>query len=151
MADTRQEVFENVKAAFALIQAADGYNFTIKHAGIGFKHFSELPVDMFPALMVAGADEKRSNATNLGFTSDLQLSIVGYVRSSDAQDPEVLERDLNKFLADTTKALYADPTRGGHSTFTEITAVITDKGAFQPYAMFELLIDLEYRATFAQP
>lgn len=151
MADTRQEIFENVKAAFALIQTASGYNFTIKHADIGFKHFSALPEDMFPALLVAGANEKRVNATNLGFTSDMQLSVVGYIKSSDANDPAVLERDLNKFLADTTKALYADPTRGGHSTFTEITAVITDKGAFQPYAMFELMIDLEYRATFAQP
>lgn len=151
MADTRQEIFENIKAAFALILAANGYNFTIAYADIGYKHFTELPADKFPALMVAGAGEKRGNATNLGFTSEMEVSVVGYVKSSDAYDPAVLERDLNRLIADTTKALYVDPTRGGKSTFTEITGVVTDKGAFQPYAMFEMMVQVEYRATFAQP
>lgn len=151
MADTRQEIFENIKAAFDLILAAGGYTANVGYTGIGYKHFTEIPADKFNAVMVAGANEKRVNATNLGFTSEMEVSVVGYVNSSDAHDPAILERDLNRFIADVTKSLYIDPTRGGHSTFTEITGVVTDKGAFQPYAMFEMMVNVEYRATFAQP
>ncbi len=151
MADTRQLIFENVKAAFDLILASSGYNADVKYTGIGYKHYTEIPEDKFPAVMVAGANEKRENSTNMGFTSDMAISVVGFVRSSDANDPAVLERDLNKFIRDVTKALYADPTRGGYSTYTEIGEVPTDKGALQPYAMFEMIVHVEYHATFAQP
>lgn len=151
MADTRQDIYADIKAALALIAAGSGYNFTVAYADIGYKHFTELPVDKFPAVMIAGANEKRENVTNTSFKSEMEVSVVGYVKSSDAHDPVVLERELNQFISDVTKALYVDPTRGNQSTYTEITAVITDKGAFQPYAMFEMLVNVEYRGTFAQP
>lgn len=151
MADQRQDIFENVKAAFDLVLAASGYNSNIGYTGIGYKHFTEIPEDKFPALVLAGADEKRENVTNTSFKSDMEVSVVGYVRSSDANDPAILERDLNRLISDAAKALQVDPTRGGNATFTEITGVVTDKGAYQPYAMFEMLVNVEYRATFAQP
>lgn len=151
MADKRQDIFGNVKSAFDLITVAGGYNNTIRHTGIGLKHYTELAADKFPALMVAGADERRENVTNTHYKSEMEISVVGYVKSASAHDPAALEQALNQLIADATKALYVDHTRGGHSTYTEIGTVLTDKGAFQPYAMFEMLVGVEYRAPFATP
>lgn len=151
MADKREEIFDNVKSAFDLILAASGYTANIGYTGVGVKHFTEIPADKFPALMVAGADERRENVTNTHFKSEMELSVIGYVRSSDAHDPAALETALNNLIADVTKALYVDHTRGGHSTYTEIGTILTDKGAVQPYAMFEMLVGVEYRAPFTTP
>lgn len=149
--DRRWLVLENIKEAFSLITEAGGYNFDIGYNDIGLKHFTEIPADQFPALMVAGADERRGNGTNRTFTSEMRISIAGYVRSSDARNPRIAERDLSRLIADLTKAVYVDPTRGGHSTFTEVESINTDKGFIQPFAGFEMIVVVDYRSAFATP
>lgn len=149
--DKRFQVLENIKDTFDLITTAGGYNTDPGYKGIGIKHYTEIPEDKFPALMVAGADEDRQNGTNMTFTSGMEVSIVGYVKSSDALDPEIAERDLSRVIADLTKALLVDHTRGGLCKFTEIGTVRSDKGFIQPYAAFELIAQVEYRSNFSQP
>lgn len=147
----RQLILENIKAAFALITVAGGYNFTVGYKGIGAKHITEIPADMFPALIVAGADEDRNNVTNSGFKSVMDVSIFGCVRSSDVKSPEIAESDLSKLISDLTKALYVDHTRGGNCTYTEIGVIQADKGYAQPYAAFEMTVQVEYRGEFTAP
>lgn len=149
--DKRSTILDNIRTTFALITTAGGYNFTVGYQDIGVKDIQGIPEDKFPALMVAGADEDRSNATNAGFTSAMDISIVGYVRSSNVHDPRVAEQDLSKLIADLTKALYVDPTRGGNCKYTEVGKILTDKGYAAPYAVFEMVVSVEYRATFAAP
>lgn len=150
--DTRYLIMGNIRDTFDLITKAGGYNFDAAYKGIGVKHYIEIPEDKFPALMVAGADEDRENSTNRGFTSQMDVVVIGVVRSSDAHDPQIAERDLSRLIADLTKALYVDPTRGGYSTFTEIGEILTDKGnAELPFAVFRMALTVEYRATFAAP
>ncbi len=152
MADSkREEALDNLVAALALIATGSGYNFTIGEAKLGMKHFEQVPSDKFPAAYVAGADENRQNVTNRGFRSDTEASIAGYVRVTDSADTEQLERDVSRFIEDITKAVLADPTRGGKATYTEITRVKTDKGAWVPFAGFEITVKFDYRATFAAP
>jgi hypothetical protein len=152
MANKRQQIYENLLTTFDLITVANGYTAEMTHKAIGYKHFTEVPeAEGFRALLVAGGNEKRENTTNNGFKSSLQVSIVGYVKSTDGQNPATAEQLLNKLIEDLTKALYVDPTRNQLAVFTEIIEVITDKGAFQPYAGFEMIVEMEYRATFAQP
>ena len=151
MSSKREQVLDNLVTALTAIATGGGYNFTIGEAKLGLKHFEQTPADKFPAAYVAGADEGRDNTTNRGFKSDLTISIVGYVRVQDAADTEQLERDVSKFLEDMTKAIMADPTRGGLATYTQIGQVKADKGAWVPYAGFEITVHCDYRATFAAP
>lgn len=152
MPNTRQQIYENLLTTFDLITVAGGYNAEMTHKAIGYKHFTECPeAETFRVLLVAGGNEKRENVTNLSFKSALQVSLVGYIKNTNPQAPATGEELLNKLIEDLTKALYVDPTRGGLAVYTEVIEVLTDKGAFQPYGGFEMIVEMEYRATFAQP
>jgi hypothetical protein len=149
--DKAQRILDNIREAFALITAAGGYNNTVGYKNLGVKPYTEIPEDQFPALMVAGADENRENGTNQTFTSVMDISIVGYIRSSDIQDHAVALRELMDLIADLTKALYVDHTRGGLCKFTEVGKVMTDKGVMFPYAAFEMVVQVDYRSEFTTP
>lgn len=151
MASKRESALDNLVSALASITTGGGYNFTIGEYQLGLKHFERCPQDTFPHAYVAGADEDRSNVTNRGFKSETEAYIVGYVRAADSADEPELERRLSRFIEDVTKAVLADPTRGGYATYTEITRVKTDKGSWNPYAGFEMTVRFDYRATFAAP
>lgn len=152
MADSkREEALDNLVTALAAIATGSGYNYTIGEARLGVKSFESQASDKFPFACVAGADEDRVNSTNKSFKSDTVATIWGFVRVADAADTEQLERDLSRFIEDVTKAVLADPTRGGKATFTEVTKVRTDKGAWVPFAGFEMTVRFDYRATFAAP
>lgn len=146
----REKVLDNMVSALSAI-AAGTYNYTIGDCRLGLKHFQEVPEDKFPAAFVAGADEDRVNVSNRGFKSILQVSVIGYVSYSNTADPAELERVLSRWIEDITKALYADPTRGGYATFTEVRGIKTDKGSWNPYAGCEIIVACDYRASFATP
>lgn len=147
----REKVLDNIVAALGIIATGSGYNYTIGDYRLGLKHFQEVPEDKFPAAFVAGADEARTNVSNRGFKSILQVSIIAFVKVADSSDPAQLERDLSKFIEDITKALYLDPTRGGNATFTEVRDIKTDKGSWIPYAGCEMVVACDYRGSFATP
>lgn len=146
----RQSVLDNVKTVLSAISTGGGYNYTPGLVAQGLRHFQEVAVDKFPALFVAGADEKRNNETNSRFRSVMEVAIVGYIRSA-SDDREQPVTDLSKLVEDVTKALYLDHTRGGYSTFTEVSVVETDQGDFHPYAGFRMTVLCDYRAAFSTP
>lgn len=151
MADTRQEVLNNIETTLAGINgSAGGYNYTPGLVKLGLRHFQEVPEDKFPALFIAGADEKRNNETNSRFRSVMSVAIVGYIRS-ESDDREQAVKDLSKIISDVTKALYVDHRRGGYSTYTEVAEVETDQGDFHPYAGFRMTVECDYRAAFSTP
>jgi hypothetical protein len=148
---SRGAILDNLEATIAAISTAGGYHFTIGLARRGLLHYNAVPEDKFPAAFVAGADEKRKNVTNTQFRSDISVAVVGYVRTADAADTDQLEDDLDSLIADLTKAIMADITRGGNAVLTEITDIDTDKGALAPYSAVEMTVRCEYRAADATP
>ena len=148
----RENILDNIVSALAAI-AADGssYNYTPGLCQLGLLNYAAVPEDKFPALFVAGADEKRSNNTNMEFRSDLTVSVVGYVKASDAADSPLLERQLSRLIRDVTKRLMLDVTRGGYATFTQIEEIDTDKGSWEGFAGFEMTVRCQYRAASATP
>lgn len=150
-ASNRERILENIKTTLAAITAGATYNYTPGEALLGLKSFTELSDEKFPAYYVAGADEERKNVTNSEFRSDIKVSIAGYLKISDASTPEELERQISRAVADVTKALYVDITRGGYSTFTEIETIDTDKGSWAPIGGFEMVVKCQYRASVSAP
>ena len=143
----RRRILDDIATTVAAITTGGGYNFSVGECKRGFKHFNNVPEDKFPACYVAGADEKSRNSAQRTFTSDVAASIVGYVKQANAADEEALERDLDNLAQDLRKALMVDVTRGGYAVTTEIVEVLTDKGAFAPYAGLEMIVNCEYRAS----
>lgn len=146
----RHQIIENIRDAFDLITTGGGYNFTVLTKVIGLRTKSEIQ-DAVPALMIAGADEEADNSTNSDFTSEMDVTIVGVIRSSDPEDPAIAERDLSRLITDVRKALLVDHTRGGLCRFTKIRTIETDKGNAAPYAAFDMTITVQYRSAFTAP
>jgi len=151
VASTRELILNDIVAALAAINGGSMYNFTIGEAALGLKHFAAVPSDKFPAAYVCGADEDRSNVTNAHFKGVLKAHIVGYVQVADASDTATLEKYVSRFVSDVMVALTVDPTRSGAARYTEVKTVNTDKGAWAPYAGFEIIVECEYRAPFQAP
>ena len=79
------------------------------------------------------------------------MPVVGYVTHSNTADKPALERNVSKLIADITKALMVDVTRGGYAVTTEIGDIDTDKGFFSPFAAVEMTVRVHYRAAVATP
>lgn len=151
----RGTIIDNVVSTVAAIAVSGGYTLTAGEAKRGYKHFNAVPEDKLTsgkfAAYAAGADEKRKNAAQRTFFSDMEIALAVYVKTADASDAEQLERDLDSAIADVTKALMVDITRGGVATTTEISEINTDKGAFIPYASAEMIVRCEYRTGVSAP
>lgn len=147
----RKRILDNIVSTVAAITTGGGYNSSVGECKRGFKHFNAVPEDKFPAAYLAGADEKRVNSAQRTFTSDIEASLVLYVKGADAGDPEALEQALDNFIEDVTKALMVDVTRGGYAVTTELGDIDTDKGAFIPYASAEMIVRCQYRAGVTAP
>lgn len=148
-ASSRENILDNIKTTLAAIVTGDDFNYTPAQVTLGLKRHTE--VEDFPAYFIAGADEERKNNTNTQFVSDLVVSIVGYVKATDNADPVELERQISRAIADVTKKLYQDISRGGYAVTTEIVTVDTDKGAYVPVGAFEIAVRCQYRAASATP
>lgn len=150
-ASLRESILDNIVSTMTAIAASGTYNYTPGLVQLGLLNYAAVPEDKFPALFVAGADEKRVNVTNREIRSDLTASIVGYVKATDAADSPLLERQLSRLIRDVTIALMADITRGGYAVLTEIGEIDTDKGSWEGFAGFEMVVRCQYRAATAAP
>jgi hypothetical protein len=152
---TRRSIADNIVSTLAAISSGGGYNLTAGEVKRGFKHFNKVPENKlrsgYFAAYLAGVDEERTNAAQRTFSSIVKASLVCYVMISNSEDAEALEQAIDNVVEDVTKALMVDVTRGGHAVTTEIKEIDTDKGAFQPYASVELVVNCNYRAAVATP
>ncbi len=149
--DPRDLILDNLTAAFAAIATGSGYNFTIGEASRGLKHLQNVPESAFPALYVAGSNEVRENVTNRSYKSTMRITVIGYVRHTDAMDTAEIQRSVSKLIQDVYEAANSDPTRGGYATYTEVREIEEDQGVLAPYGAVEIIVVCEYRATFAAP
>ncbi len=151
MASMRESIMDNMVTTLAAITTAGGYNFNVGECLLGLKSVTDQPADIAPNIYIAGADEKRKNVAQRTYRSDLLVSVIGYVKLTDNADKPTLERLLSRLIADITKALMVDVTRGGYAVTTEIGDIDTDKGFFAPFAAVELTVRVDYTAAVATP
>ena len=151
----RKRILDNLKTTLAAITTGGGYNLDAGSVIRGFQHFNKFPEDVLAsgkfAACIAGADEKRRNHTQREFRSDILASVVLYVKIADSADTEGLEQLKDNAIEDVTKALMVDVTRGGYAVTTEIGDIDEDKGSFSPFAMIEIVVRCEYRASVSTP
>lgn len=147
----RKLILDNIATVLATIATGSGYNFTIGQVQRGLKAYTEVPEDKFPSLFIVGGDEDRRDETNLGFLSDMDVHIVGYVKGADAADAVQLEQYVDNLIEDVTKALYVDHTRGGNAVYTEVQKVEADKGAWTPYCGFVMKVLVHYKGRYTAP
>ena len=150
--DPRDLIIDNLVAAFAAMTTAGGYNFTVGEAKRGRQDVEQIPSSSFPAVYVVGADEDRINVTNSGYKSTMTITVIGYIKHTDAQDTPEIERSVSKLIQDMYKAASSDTTRDSNATFTNMgTSIETDHGILAPYGVVLMTLTVEYRATFAAP
>ena len=149
--DKRDLILDNLTTAFAAIATGSGYNFTVGEARRELKDYQQVPESSFPAVYVVGADEVRTNVTNEGYKSTMEIEIIGYVKHTDASDAPEVQRSISKLISDICKAAYVDITRGGRATFSEPARISHDKGLLAPYGACSVFLTVEYRGTFAAP
>lgn len=150
-ASLRESIMDNIVTTIAAITTAGGYNFSVGECILGLKTITDSPGDIMPNVYVAGADEERKNTAQRTYRSDLLVTLVGYVKLADNADKPTLERMISRLIADITKALMVDVTRGGYAITTEINAIDTDKGFYAPFGAVEISVRVDYQAAVATP
>lgn len=142
---------DNIVTTIGAITTAGGYNYSVGECLLGLKSITDSPSDIMPNAYISGADEERKNLAQRTYHSNLSVPIIGYVKLADNADKTELERMLSRFIADITKALMVDVTRGGYAITTEISTIYTDQGFYAPFAAFEMTVRVEYKAAVATP
>lgn len=151
MASMRESIMDNIVTTLAAITTGGGYNFSVGECLLGLKSITDSPGDIMPNIYIAGADEERKNIAQRTYGSDLLVPVIGYVKLIDNADKPTLERMVSRLIADITKALMVDITRGGYAVTTEITTIDTDKGFYAPFAAVEMTVKVSYKAAVATP
>ena len=147
MASKREALLEYLKTLLAGITTGSGYNFTVNTVARGIKNVREMSEDQLPALFITMTHEKRINRTVAHFSGDLQVIIVGYVKTTKGDlgsSGTGVELDLDKLIADATKIIETDRLQGGRVYATEITDIVTDDGDMFPVSGFVMSVTFSY-------
>lgn len=148
MSSKRQNILDYIsETLFGSITIAGGYNFDVQTKSRGLKSLMELPDSAFPALFVASADERRQDSSNVNFESIMSVHIYGAVKAAE----NVVQVELDKLIADLTKAIYTDPNMNDNVIWSSIKSVVTDEGDNQPHAFFEMLVEMQYISVGTVP
>lgn len=162
-ASTRQQVLEYlVGTLLPRIQAGADYNFTLKTIERGWRSPDRMGNNEFPAVFIPTSHERRRTLT-LGGASNgssyeanpMEVILVLYVKDSKGSPGASgtgVQKDLDKLIADVTKAIEQDLFLGGVGvnsglvTNVEITDVATDEGDKFPIAGAVVKVEYQYNA-----
>lgn len=151
MSSKRQTLLEYLKTLLATITVGNGYNFTVATVERGIRNIREMSDQEMPAIFITMTHEKRARITRDQFRSDLQVIIVAYVKNTKGDFTGTatgVELDLDKLVADITKAVETDPLQtvsGSPLVYnTEITDIATDDGDLTPNAGVVMSVVFSY-------
>lgn len=147
MPSKRESLLEYLKTLLAGITVANGYNNTVVTVERGGRGIRDLSEDKMPALFIVMPHEKRQNRTQVHYSGDLQVQIVGYVGNTKGDFNGTgtgVQLDLDKFISDVTKAIETDRSQGQRVYATEITDVLTDEGDLAPNAGMVMTVVFSY-------
>lgn len=148
MPSVREIILEYLKNTLVpTLTIANGYNFNVGLIQRGIIPFDSLSDSDFPCLFVASADEDRRNVTNKDFQSTMTVHIYGGVKA----EAGVTQIQLDRFIQDITKMIYADPTQGGRVAYSDIKKIVTDEGDQEPHALFRMEVEFMYKQAGINP
>lgn len=155
MASKRETIIEYLKnTLFPTITEENGYNHTLKTIKRGLKARTTMGESDYPAIFIPGVDEDRTRITHNQFQANLNVVIVGYVKnSSDSPNDDATgaQLDLDKLIADITKAIETDPKQAGNVLNTQITRISTDDGDLLPIAGCVMTVEFMYVSEGVTP
>lgn len=155
MPSKREALQEYLKTTLLpTITIGNGYNNTLVTIRRGLKGRTVLGDSDYPAVFIPGVDEERTRITANQFKSTLNVVIVGYVKTSSDSPNDTdtgVQLDVDRLIADVTKAVEADPLQGGLVYSTEITRISTDDGDLLPIAGFVMSVEFKYATEGTNP
>ena len=139
----RGDILDNVKTELEKITVDNKYHQKVMLVeDEKIKAPDELNVDEFPALFIIDTDESKSAGDVNSLECNLEIIVTGYLKSNtDLCDMQEQRRNLQN---DVEKALMVDEHRGGKALKTDIVKIITDKGTLEPYAVFDMTVQILY-------
>lgn len=119
-----------------------GYSFTAGLIQRGIRDQEDISDELLPALFIGNTDETRANITVNQFNAELEVDLIGLVRSPDGVSGA--QKNMDKFIADVTKIIMTDHTQGGRVYNTSVQRIRTDNGDLDLRAMFVMQIIFKY-------
>lgn len=160
MPDKRQEILEYLRnTLLPTVKVANGYNHTIKLIERGHRSRNDMTDTQFPAVFIATTSEDRENVATMGnqtvFVGKLQIGLIFYVKSTktnQVKDGTAVQLDLDKLIADLTKAINTDLSQGIVGLHkTKIARIDTDVGDLLPVAGGVMTVIFEYNTQGVTP
>ncbi len=143
MASKRQTILDYlVTTLLPGITTGAGYNFTVGLVQRGQRDPEDITDDQYPCLFIGATDESRENITVNQFTAELEVTLIGGVKSPDGVSGA--QENLDKFIADVTKAVMTDHKQGGLVYSTNVKRIRTDHGDLDLRALFVMQIVFKY-------
>jgi len=150
MSSKRTQVLNYIRDnVFDLITTGNGYNFTVPTKERGVLEVDNLPESSFPCLFIAKAPERRTDITVNNFNSNMDITILGYVKNSSGLSG--LQDDMDKLIEDVTKALESDRTFGGLAKTFNIGGILTDDGDLAPFGVVAISLTVSYVSEKGTP
>lgn len=147
MADSVRELIEqNVKTTLEGVTIANGYQVNILQV---FRYGQPFPATPeCPAAQIIPEGETYEPAPHPLYTAKLTLMVALLVEAEVGK----VAKAINDILADVTKALMADVTRGGNAVRTFIlSSSVYESGVTEPIGDVRLRVEIHYRMSFSNP
>jgi hypothetical protein len=138
-----------IATLFPSITVANGYGNTVGLVMRGQRNIDDLADTDFPFICIMSTLETRKNITKTTFHSELQVDVVGAVKSPDGISGN--QTAMDSLMADLTKCVMADHTQGGLVMYTEVRRIKTDNGDMDTHALFVAEIYFRYATEGTNP
>lgn len=142
----REYVQVNVESAIAGVTTANGYTNTVRH----HERARVAPYDgPFPAVFIYDGGDTLQEEQSWCLAWIMTQELHCWLKSATAAAN--LAGEVNAFLADITKAVMADRTRGGYAIETKVRAVSPVTVTGDNMGGFVVSVEIEYRTKPGDP
>lgn len=143
MASKRQDLLDYlVDTLLPTITTSNGYNFNIGLVQRGQRDPEDVPDSSYPCAFIGSTDESRENITVNQFRAELEVDVIGGVKSPDGVSGA--QKNLDKFIADVTKCIMTDHKQGGRVLATAVQRIRTDHGDLDTRGIFVMKVLFMY-------
>lgn len=147
---TRQTILDHLAdTLLPTITTGGSYNFTVQTVNRGWRDPEELDDGKFPAIYVTQSEEIRQNITHNKIKSELNVILIGMVRTTNGIND--VQKEMDKLIEDVTKVLETDRTQGNRVHWTEIKRITTDFGDNEPYGVVRVDVQFVYAVVGTSP
>jgi len=144
----RSQILNNLKTTLETISITNGYYQDIINV---YDDRLDIPESFndFPILFIIDTDETKTIFDVDSTENNLEIIITGYLKKLNDEDNIQLRR---RYLqADLEEAIMQDERRNELAIATEVKSIKTDKGIIEPYAIFDMAINIKYYTNKKDP